>query len=173
MLVTSIFSLPYIVFCPNEERNHYSSNTLTLYQTIFCTWPNWEHLQTTINPFPNEKFLTLPNWKSLQTTISNLMKMAESSLKVLKTLLEKEKLLVTSNFSFSQSVFKRLVLQTHKNQGLFGKGLNIAKMMIFLFDRAENTMGKEVNTGNQHFLLFPQCFPKTSSLGSLKVGIVW
>ena len=34
-----------------------------------------------------------------------------------------EKLLVTSNFSFSHSVFKRLVMQTHKNQGLFGKGL--------------------------------------------------
>ena len=28
-----------------------------------------------------------------------------------------------SNFSFSHSVFKRLLLQTHKNQGLFGKGL--------------------------------------------------
>ena len=38
-------------------------------------------------------------------------------------LLEKEKLLVTSNFSFSHSVFKRLLLQTRKNQGLFGKGL--------------------------------------------------
>ena len=36
---------------------------------------------------------------------------------------EIEKLLVTSNFSFSHSVFKRLVLQTRKNQGLFGKGL--------------------------------------------------
>ena len=40
-----------------------------------------------------------------------------------KTLWEKEKLLVTSNFSFSCSVFKRLVQQTRKNQGLFGKGL--------------------------------------------------
>ena len=39
-----------------------------------------------------------------------------------KTLWEKEKLIVTSNFSFSQSVYKRLVLQTHKKQGLFGKG---------------------------------------------------
>ena len=29
-----------------------------------------------------------------------------------------------SNFSFSHSVFKRLILQTRKNQGLFGKGLN-------------------------------------------------
>ena len=37
---------------------------------------------------------------------------------------EKEKLLVTSNFSFSPSVLKRLVLQTRKNQGLFGKGLS-------------------------------------------------
>ena len=36
---------------------------------------------------------------------------------------EKEKLFVTSNFSLSHSVFKRLVLQTRKNQGLFGKGL--------------------------------------------------
>ena len=28
-----------------------------------------------------------------------------------------------SNFSFSCSVFKRLVLQTRKNQGLFGRGV--------------------------------------------------
>ena len=28
-----------------------------------------------------------------------------------------------SNFSFFYSVFKRLLLQTRKNQGLFGKGL--------------------------------------------------
>ena len=75
--------------------------------------------------------------------------------------------------------------------------LNVAKTTIFLFDRAENTVGKEENAGYQHFLLFPQCFraentvgkeenagyqhfllfpqcfPKLSSLGSLKVGIVW
>ena len=40
---------------------------------------------------------------------------------------EKEKLLVTSNFSFSHSVFKRLVPQTRENQGLFGKGLMSSK----------------------------------------------
>ena len=33
---------------------------------------------------------------------------------------KKEKLLVTSNFSFFHSVSKRLVLQTRENQGLFG-----------------------------------------------------
>ena len=36
---------------------------------------------------------------------------------------EKEELLVTNNFSFSHNVFKSLVKQTRKNQGLFGKGL--------------------------------------------------
>ena len=49
--------------------------------------------------------------------------MAESSPNRLKTLWKKEKVLVTSNFYFSNSVFKSLELQTRKNQGLFGKGL--------------------------------------------------
>ena len=53
--------------------------------------------------------------------------MEESSSNVWKTLWEKEKLLVTSNFSFSYSVFKSLVMQTRKNQGLFGKGLKKAE----------------------------------------------
>ena len=51
--------------------------------------------------------------------------MVESYLNRQKTLWEKEKLLVTNNFFFSQGVFKRLELQTRKNQGLFGKGLNL------------------------------------------------
>ena len=51
------------------------------------------------------------------------MKMAESSPKGKKTLWEKETLLVMSNVSFSHDVFKRLVLQTRENVGLFGKGL--------------------------------------------------
>ena len=37
--------------------------------------------------------------------------------------------LVTSNFSFSHSVFKRLVQETHENKGLFGKVLN--KWILF------------------------------------------
>ena len=45
------------------------------------------------------------------------MKMAESCENYKKTLSEKEKLLVMSTFSFSHSVFKRLILQTRKNQG--------------------------------------------------------
>ena len=38
---------------------------------------------------------------------------------------KKEKLLVTSNFSFSRSVFKRVLLQTRKSQGLFGNRLRV------------------------------------------------
>ena len=57
--------------------------------------------------------------------------MAESSPYEYKTMWEKEKLLVTSNFSFPHGVFKRLVLQTRKNQGLFGKGLNKSILWIY------------------------------------------
>ena len=42
-----------------------------------------------------------------------------------KTMGKKEKLLDMRNFSFSHSVFKRLVLQTRKIKGLFGKGFNL------------------------------------------------
>ena len=51
--------------------------------------------------------------------------MAESSPNGQKTVWEKEKLLITSIFSFSHGVFKRPVLQTRKHQGLFGKGLTL------------------------------------------------
>ena len=46
-------------------------------------------------------------------------------------------------------------------------------MSFSLCDRVKNTVGKEENAGYQRFPLFPQCFPKPSSLGLLKVGIVW
>ena len=42
-----------------------------------------------------------------------------------------------------------------------------------IFDRVENTVGKGENAGYQHFLLFPQCFQKPSSSGSLNVRVVW
>ena len=60
-----------------------------------------------------------------------------------------------------------------KLKGFADDKLNVAKMASSLFDRAENTLGKGENAGYQHFLLFPLCFPKLSTSGSLKVGIVW
>ena len=46
-------------------------------------------------------------------------------------------------------------------------------MIIFVFDRIENIVGKGENAGYQHFLLFLHCFQKASFSRSLKVGIVW
>ena len=49
------------------------------------------------------------------------------------TLQEKEKLLVSTNFSFSHSGFKGLVLQTCKNHSLFGKGLRDNKHHVCVY----------------------------------------
>ena len=51
-----------------------------------------------------------------------------------------------SNFSFSHSVLKRLVMQTRKNEGLFGKGLMTLRKRVF-----QNTVGKGENAGNLFF----------------------
>ena len=51
------------------------------------------------------------------------MKMVETSQKKVENTVGKGEI-ARYNFSFSHSVFKRLVLQTRKNQGLFGKGLS-------------------------------------------------
>ena len=59
-----------------------------------------------------------------------LLRRTVGSLKGYKTLWEKEKLLVTSNFSFFHSVYQRPVPQTRKNQGLFGKGLTVEPISL-------------------------------------------
>ena len=65
------------------------------------------------------------------------------------------------------------ILDMTKLKAFADNKLNIDKMTISLLNRVENTEWKGENAGYQHFLLFPQCFPWPSSLGSLKVGIVW
>ena len=47
----------------------------------------------------------------------------------IKILLEKKKLLLTSNIFFP-SVFKRLKLQTHKTRVLFGNGLTVLLKLV-------------------------------------------
>ena len=102
-----------------------------------------------------------------------------------------------SNFSFSHNVFKRLVLQTHKNRGLFEKQLTLYRMTgilalskmkafadnksnvtiseNFVFYRVENIVKTGENPGNHYmyFLLFPQCFQKAFSTGTLNVAFIW
>ena len=108
-------------------------------------------------------------------------------------------MLVTSIFSVSHNVFKRLLIQSRKISVLCGKGfkkidfnslrndriLELSELkafaddkiidmnLKFLFERLENIVGKGENAGYQHFLLFLQCFQKASSSRSLKVDVVW
>ena len=85
------------------------------------------------NPLPGDKFETLPNSNCLQMTISGMTKMGESYPNREKTLWEKEKLLVTSNFSFSHSVFKRLVSQGRQKVSLCGNGLMLDQSKFWCY----------------------------------------
>ena len=71
-----------------------------------------------IYPFPKEHIL---DSSKLKEFADDNFKFDGSSPNGQKIRWEKEKLLVTSNFSFFHSVFKRFILQARKNQGLFGK----------------------------------------------------
>ena len=51
--------------------------------------------------------------------------------------------------------------------------INMTEKLTLVSDRIENIFGKGETAGYQHFLLFPNCFQKFPSLGSLKVGIMW
>ena len=64
------------------------------------------------------------------------------------------------------------ILDVSKLESFADDKSSVTKMIISLFDEIENTVGKGENAGYQHFLLFPQCFPKPSSFGLLQVGIV-
>ena len=64
---------------------------------------------------------------------SNLTKMEESHPNRWKTLREKEKLLITSNFSFSHSVFKRLVSQRRQKVSLSGNALKLFSCRLLKF----------------------------------------
>ena len=83
-----------------------------------------------VNPFPKEKNLDSSKLKGFGDNNFKFDENGQKKFKWVETLLEKEKLLVLSNFSFSHSVFKRLVLQTLENQGLFGKGLRYSNIFI-------------------------------------------
>ena len=64
-------------------------------------------------------------------------------------------------------------MDRYKLRAIVDDSINAAVKIISLFDRVETIVGKEENAAYQHFLLFPQCFQKAISLGSLKVEIVW
>ena len=81
-----------------------------------------------------------------------------------KTLREKEKMLVTSIFSFSHNVFKRLLFQGCLKSKLCGKELTHYHTMshfdaLKIYIAVENIVRKGEIACSRQFLLFSQCFP--------------
>ena len=91
-----------------------------------CEKSKWPPLKVNVRLTPSQTTNSrLFQAKEFVDNNLSLMKMAESSPKGYKKMWEKKKSLVASNFSFSRSVFKRLVQRTQKNKGLFWKGLTV------------------------------------------------
>ena len=99
---------------------------------------------------------------------------------------------VAESSPFSHSVFKRLVLQTRKNQGLLGKELthshnktldqtklkafaddklNVTKMMISVFDRVENIVEKGEIAGSSNFSFTLDVFKRLLSQTHQKMSL--
>ena len=117
MLVTSIFSFYRKVFkTPTSSK---LSNHVTRLNRIRPS-----SLYLTLYPFPKRQILDSSKLKVFVDDNFKLDGNGRKFSKRVENTVGKEKLLVTSNFSFSHSVFRRLELQTRKSQGLFGKGFS-------------------------------------------------
>ena len=98
-----------------------------------------------------------------------------------------EKLLVTSNFSFSHSVFKRLVSQAGSKgvivwEWVEDNNFNVTQNTELVFHSVENIMEKGENANYQHYIFHHHVFkwlflqassqviPKLSSANAFKLG---
>ena len=70
------------------------------------------------------------------------------------------------------SLLNGKILDWYKLKSFADDKMNVSKKLKFVLGRVENVVEKGENAGYQHFLPFPQCFQKSSSIGSLKVGSV-
>ena len=57
------------------------------------------------------------------------------------------------------------ILYETKLKAIADDEINAIQKMKYISDWVEIIVGKGENAGNQHFLLFPQCFQKASSQG--------
>ena len=51
-----------------------------------------------------------------------------------------------------------MILHKSKMKDFADDKMNVTQKLNFVLGRVENIVGKGENAGNQHFLLFPQCF---------------
>ena len=115
-------NLPCFLSCQRQKLTMFSILSKTKIYHVFYPVKD-KNLPLTLFQTTNTRLIQTQ--RVCRRIFQNFMKMTENSKNGWKTLWEKEKLLVRSNFSFSHSVFKRPVLPTRKNQGLFGKGLKL------------------------------------------------
>ena len=89
--------------------------------------------------------------------------------RVQKTLWEKEKNAGYHLFSslFLTSYQTTKIFDWTKLKAFADDKINVNGKLKFWFGRVENIVGKGENAGYQHFLLFPQCFQKSSVFGLL------
>ena len=71
------------------------------------------------------------------------------------------------------ALYQTTILDWSKFKANADNKINVAQNLIFFQGRVENILGKGENAGYQQFLLFPQCFQKSSFRRSLKVQTVW
>ena len=74
---------------------------------------------------------------------------------------------------YFNSVPNNIFLGWSKLKAFVHNKFNVATMIISVFDRVENIVGRGENACYQHFFLFPQCFEKLSLLVLFKVKIMW
>ena len=107
--------------------------------------------------FPKQQILDPSKVKDFTDDNFKFHKNGRKFFRWVENTVEKEQFLL-----FFHSVFKRLALHTHKNQGLFGKGLILSQIRPGFYMSAiqvfENTVGKGEIACNEQFLFFLQCF---------------
>ena len=62
------------------------------------------------------------------------------------------------NQQLIKSLPKDKILDWSKLKAFADNKIELAKMVLFVFDRTENIVGKGENVVDRHFLHFPQCF---------------
>ena len=105
-------------------------------------------------------------FKTIPITAQVLVSMIQSWRKIL----DKQTPYQTTN---SNSLPNDKILDSPKLKAFADDKMNLNEKLKVVLGREENIVRKEENAGDQHFLLFPQCFQKPSLSGLLKVGIVW
>ena len=146
-----------------------------LFSKVFLS--RLSNIPSVFNPLPDDKIL---DWSKLKQSADDNFEFDVNTRKfskLVETLWVKEKLLVTSNFSFSHSVFKRPVSQGRQKVSLCGNGLilrqnqvllTLSEMTNFTFFQIESVCRLQfqiwwkwqeiLQLVSRIFLLFPQCF---------------